>query len=215
MQKLYILIAIIGLTAVQTASAQPTRQPIKPASIMERLEIHPEKGITPRNFEDMVGTSAIIVKGRFGKLLSHQKFWGYSDTRESFQQRTNLPDKDVDQFGLPRSEYEIIIDEVLLGDIDSDQIVFRTLESDPSDRRLTGESVERLFFLNLDPDGQGYSKLGFAYILNNRNGVYSYNDFDGHIDKMVSKTLLFAPTMRVEVIDQIIRDEVRRMNSDN
>ena len=227
MRKLYILIFLVNISTVQVSSAQPagaqpdfalpvtdlpaSARPISPGRVFQTLGISIDTGFVPKSFKDMVETSSVIVKGRFGKRLSHQKFWGYGTTRGIVQNKYNLSDRDTDEFGLPLSEYEILIDEVLLGNIEGNKIVYRTYEDDPSNELLTAESVDRLFFLTLNPDGKGYSNLGLSFILNNRNGVYSHDDFeDMHVDKHITRPLPFSPTMNVEAVDQIVREEIRK-----
>ena len=186
-------------------------QPLKIADLYERAELDIHTGWIPPDVETLISSPDIIVKGKFGRLLSHELWWGYSDTRESMQERLGENAHLVDIFGLPSSLYGVIIEEVLVGDIEVGTVVYRLLESDPGDRRYTRESDEKLFFLTLNPDGT-YGRLGIPYILTNRNGMYIYEypseSVPGRVD---SGTLEFAPSMMADEFEEYLRNEIQRI----
>lgn len=204
--KAFSIVTSILLTIFQPSFAQP----LKVTDLYKKAELDTHTGWIPRDVETLVNSPDIIVKGRFGRLLSHELWWGYSETRESMQKRLGDDAHLVDKLGLPSSLYEIIIDEVLFGDIKESKVVYRLLESDPDDRRYTSESDEKMFFLTLNPDGT-YGRLGLPYILTNRNGTYIYEyPSDSVPARIESGTFEFAPSMVADEFEVYIRNEIQR-----
>src|SRR5690606_18774421 len=178
-----------------------------PGEIMHHL------GFVPNNVATLVRTSDIIIKGHYGRLLSHGPFWGYGETRESMEQRPNARPELVEKIARPLSEYQIDVVEVLKGPISSEGVVFHVIESDVTDKRFTDETVERLFFLTLNPDGITYGRLGVPYILNNRNGFYTYDFLEDFQSEILSGELDFAPTMESLAFEEYIIEEIRRQGA--
>ena len=209
MKILYALVTSIVLiaTASLTSSAQPLRFP----QLYERAELDTHTGWIPQDVETLVSSPDVIFKGRFGKLLSHEPWWGYEETRESMQKRLGDDAHLVDTLGLPSSLYEIVVDEILAGDIEGASIVYRMLESTPGDRRYTNESDEKLFFLTRNPDGT-YGRLGLPFILTRRDGSYVFEyPSDTAPGRMNTGTLEFAPSMVAEEFEAFIRDAIHRV----
>jgi len=148
------------------------------ADLRERGEIEHHKGYIPKSLESLVGSSTIIVKGRFGNLLENRYFFGYvegrDDTLEEFMERHDFTATEAYNWDIPMSEYEIIIDEVLKGDLESEIVVLRKYEAPPIDRTFTHPDVDRIFFLVKNPDNRTYAVGGEASILNLVDGEYSY-----------------------------------------
>src|SRR5690606_23216718 len=127
----------LSLALGPSADAQPLRrgQPVSPGEIMHHL------GFVPNNVATLVRTSDIIIKGHYGRLLSHGPFWGYGETRESMEQRPNARPELVEKIARPLSEYQIDVVEVLKGPISSEGVVFHVIEYDVTDKRFTDETV--------------------------------------------------------------------------
>ncbi len=176
------------------------------------MDYSAENGWIPESIETMVSTSHIIVKGRFGNLISNQPFWGYGESRESFIEKLNISDEEADRMAIPLSEYEIVIDEVVFGDIKSDKIVYRVFESYPSEEEELDQkkSIERLFFLRLNEDGETYSSIGQPFILDNIDGEYSFLARGRSITDTSRKTLPFVESMQKVAFEQAIKQEVAR-----
>lgn len=185
-------------------------QPLKVTDLYQRAELGSHTGWIPRDVETLVNSPDIIVKGRFGRLLSHELWWGYSETRESMEERLGDDAHLVNKLGLPSSLYEIIIDDVLVGDIEESTIVYRLLESNPDDRRYTSESDDKMFFLTLNPDGT-YGRLGLPYILTNRNGTYIYEYPSESVPGRIETGFFeFSPSMIADEFEAYIRNEIQR-----
>lgn len=212
MKRFSMLLMIIVSTLGQVSIAQS----IPISEVWERLEVRMEEGFFPKDFESLIGFSAVIVKGKYGKLLSHGPFWGYvdghDDTRESFHEKRNLPDVVEHEYSVPLSEYEILIDEVLLGDVEEGVLVYRTMEGFPSEgeQLIAKQSVDRLFFLGVNPDGKTYGTMGPAFILNNIDGVYAYEYLENYPDDISYLGYEFSTTMNVDELEEIIKYEVFR-----
>jgi hypothetical protein len=85
-----------------------------------------DSGFIPTNLESMVNFSDLIVKGRFGKLLSHGPFYGYDSSRESAIEKYGITDEsELKYYSMPMSEYEIIVDDVFHGTLPDGPIVYR------------------------------------------------------------------------------------------
>lgn len=206
---------IIATSILSSISQLSFAQTLATAELYGKATLDIHQGWLPHDVDTLINSSSIIVKGRFGRLLSHEAWFGYSDTRESMQKRLGDETDRVDDFGLPSSQYEIIVDEVLLGDIEGGAVVYRLLESDPGNRRYTNESDEKLFFLTLNPDGT-YGRLGVPYILTNRNGIYRYEaPSDSFTNGSDSGALEFAPSMVADEFEAYIRNEIQRIKSAN
>ncbi len=105
-------------------------QKIDVAELWERGEVSLH-GFHPKSLEVLVGTSKIIVKGKFLRFLESELFYGFDHTRESYGKAHGIPEEDLDKWGVPISDYEIVVEEVLLGDryLVGRSIVFRQAES--------------------------------------------------------------------------------------
>lgn len=144
MKNLVLIVLFIGSFSQGYAQTDSVGNP----GLIARMEKGHEEGFTPRNFEELVGASTIIVKGTYGRLISHQKFYGYGNSEESFQEKYKLTDSQMANFGLPMSEYEIRITETLKGENLEEGVIYRVYESSPAtgDLLVEKQSKTRLFF---------------------------------------------------------------------
>lgn len=162
----------------------------------------------PASLEQLVSSGSVVVKGRFSGLLSHGPFWGYGETRESMLQRVGSRPGLVERLAVPLSQYEIVIDEVLKGEVDVSSIVLHRIETVP-DERMTDPSVERLFFLVMNPDEASYNA---RYILSKRDDNYVYEVLAPMVPGLPaivrSVSLPFAGTMDATALEDSIRSLV-------
>ncbi|MBL4571827.1 MAG: hypothetical protein JKY86_01970 [Gammaproteobacteria bacterium] len=108
-----------------------------------------DNGFIPTNLDSMVKLSDLVVKGRYGKLLSHGPFYGYGSSKEAVMEQYELTDEaDLKFYSLPMSEYEIVVDEVLHGTLPKGPVIYRIYESDPTDRRVTSPLSSGYFSLD-------------------------------------------------------------------
>lgn len=212
------LLAILILTSALTLVANA--QTLTGHDLMARGEMGIDTGYQPKSLESMVGSSALIIKGRYEKFLGSKAFFGYSqggdETIESIVERTGMPEDEVKQFlAFPMSEYEIIVDEVLMGEVSSNRLVLRIGGDLPGQERLTSPDKDRLFFLVMNPDKRTYSRHGETGILTAEQGVYAYDSFvllPGIPRKpsFVAKPLEFMPSMAEEDFEAALRTEIAR-----
>ena len=147
------------------------------------------EGDFPSGWEEMVRASQIIIKGKFGKLLSHGQFYGYDEedgsevSIETYAARRNISVEHARRrSGLPLVEYEILVDEVVKSDLTEtgydtlgDKLVFRAYISAPEKEvQYFDPSLERMFFLYFNEDGITVSAPHEKAILNHVNGEYVY-----------------------------------------
>ena len=185
-------------------------QTIGPNEIRERGEISDSFGYLPKSMESLVGTPTIIVRGRFGDYISNTLSYGYGETRESFIESRRVSEKDADRFAIPMSDYEIIVDEVLLGEVNNDVIIYRIIENEPIDREFTDPSVERIFFLGATPDENTYSPLGPGSVLNKdpQNGTYGFSSLTRHRNAFRGVPYVFADDMSVESFEKALKNQI-------
>jgi hypothetical protein len=121
---------------------------------------------------------------------------------------------DIGHLAMPLSEYEIIIDEVFLGDIAANTVIFHLLESSPGDRHFTDETDEKLFFLKLNPDEKTYGRPGIPYILTNRNGIYVYEYPSESIPRGIERDVYdFVQSTDVDDFESLLRDEIMSLKN--
>ena len=207
--------AILILTAALTSFANA--QTLTYQDLTARGEVGIDTGYSPKSLESMVGYSALIVKGRYGEFLGSKTFFGYfqgeDESLESFAARRGMSERLAEEFSSLLSEYEIIVEEVLLGQVDSNTLVLRAGGALPGYEKLTGSDKDRIFFLRMNPDNRTYGALGEAGILTAQEGVYGYNAFvlrpgNPRIPSFVVKPLEFMPSMAVEDFDAALRAEI-------
>lgn len=199
-------------------SSEAFAQALSSKDLMILGEIQHHKGYVPKGLVSLVASSSLIVKGRFREHLKNDLFFGYvdgqDDTLEEFMRRHKLEDRvDAYNWAIPLSEYEISVDEVLLGKIDSNPIVFRKYEAPPTDRALTNPNIDRIFFLVLNPDMKTYAVRGDASILSEENGEYFYSEFviDSSIpNDYVKRRLGFLPNMTADEFESVLKEEIAR-----
>ncbi len=226
MEKVPVFLCLLVLTVLAQHS---TAQPLTDTELQERGEMTLHGGYMPKSLESLVGVAALIVKGRFGEHLNHRWYWGYST--EAGRDRTPeeaaaIFDVTVDELyndrhGLPMSEYEIFVDEVLYGELQDSRIIFREYEAAPSDRSLTNPATERLFFLVMSPDNETYtihySSPGRVSILSDEDGVYYYDEIEViipteenpfFVENIHKRVFDFMPTMEVEAFEELLFEEI-------
>lgn len=170
-----------------------------------------DSGFIPTSLESMVKLSDLVVKGRYGKLISHGPFYGYGSTKESTKEKYGITDEsDLKFYSFPMSEYEIVVDEVLHGKLPKGPVIYRTYEDNPEDDRFVSKVPQRIFFLGLQPDNRTYGVLGAQWILENVEGRYYYLDFDENgNDQYVP--LSFAQSNEVEAFEASLDVAVERV----
>lgn len=148
-------------------------------------------GLYANNIVDLVMGSSIVVKGRFGKILNHKKFFGYDTTQdgipdiswEQYQVKTGLPVSEKEFAGIDITDYEIIIDEVVKSDVRlGDSIVLRLSEG-PDYNSLPSELIvdkegEHLLFLIRNPGGRTYGIPGSMFNMKLENDAYTFRYLD-------------------------------------
>jgi hypothetical protein len=203
--KIFLVNILIWLSCITTLNGQT----LSASDLFMRGEYSDQVGFLPKSLESLVGSASIIVKGKFNQKLSNDKFFGYEDNRESFKQKHDLTETQVDRMAIPRSDYKIKIDEVLLGDITSDSITYRIFENPPTDRKYTEPDVDRLFFLYRNPDGT-YTPLGPASVLNVREGKYSYDALASFRGSYENQDLMFLNDVDAESFLNEVRLEINK-----
>jgi hypothetical protein len=141
--------------------------------------------------ESLVGSVSIISKGRFEDHLSHGEFYGDGETRESFKEKAQVDDRVAEKFAIPRIDYNVVIEAVLVGYAELYKITYRIYEAAPINRLLTAPNIGRVFFLNRNPDGT-YSPMGRASVLNLVVRKYSYAALTPYFGYCENKLLGFA-----------------------
>ena len=196
-------------------------QKLSVADLEERGEMQHHKGFVPTSLDSLVGSSTIIVKGKFGEVIKNNLFFGYvdgkDDTLEAFMERHKFSRDDAENWAIPMTEYEIIVDEVLLGEVQNEKIVFRKYEGTPLDRALTHPDVERLFFLIENPDTKTYAVAGEASILSIIGGTYSYDAFVeggiGNPGEHIKQSLDFVSSMKAEEFEKSLTSEISKQSN--
>ncbi|MBL4571520.1 MAG: hypothetical protein JKY93_03035 [Gammaproteobacteria bacterium] len=196
-----------GLIATFLTSGSLSAQTISYEEMEAKGEANDIDGYIPKSMESLVGTSSVIIKGRFGNFLSNDLSFGYADTRESLKKAHALTDAELDRIGVPISRYEIIVDEVLLGRVDESTVVYTLLELPPTDRSFTHPAVTRLFFLVENPDGS-YSPRGPASVLNQKEGSYTYDALTNYSDAFRDKRLDFLPKAKVDDFEKALAEVI-------
>lgn len=170
-------------------------------------------GNFPSSWTEMVRASQIIVKGRFGKLLSDGPFYGYDEKDgseiplEQYAERRNITEEYARaRSGLPMVEYEILVDEVIKADLAGtnfdklgDKLVFRAYISAPErETQYFDPALQRIFFLYFNEDGSSVSAPHEKAILNRVNNEYVYfmynrnsQDHEQYTDRYEGRYLRF------------------------
>jgi len=200
-----------SLLIALTSSAQGlSSQTIDYEDLMHRGEIGYHQDFAPESLASLVGSSAVIVKGRFGDFLDNVFFFGYDENGRVITRRES-EFGDSGYFGAERlSFYEIIIDKVFLGENLGEKIILSRDENPPSNRKYTDPDIERLFFLLPAPDGT-YGTLGVVAIQSLRAGEYTYDTNFIDPDSDVITSLPFLKGLSAEVVEEKVREEVRRL----
>lgn len=203
------LSAILAVTSLIGTSS--FAQTFSLADLGERGETS-DMGYHPKSLESLVGSASIIVKGKFGRFISSELFYGFDSSRELFQEKYRLTDIETEESGLPVSSYIINVQEVFLGDesLQGQEIIYRVGESrDLYRNEFANSTDERLFFLGRNPDGS-FTAVGEANVQVLRNGSYSYDSLAPSSNRFVGRTLNFVDSVREDEFEQLIRMEIQR-----
>lgn len=211
MKKILIFV-LAGSCLVSTATIAQT---FSLSDLYDRGE-YVNHGYHPTSLESLVGSAAIIVKGRFDRFVKNGLFYGFDLTREEYQKKYNYSDELADMYGLPISDYAIKVDEVFLGDetLEGTEIIYRIGEALEFYRN---ESInydkDALFFLGSNPDGS-YTPIGVANVQYAGNGIYSYGTLAPTHEPYVGRTLDFVSSVEIDSFEQLIKIEIRNQYSD-
>ncbi len=205
----YSLLVILSSLSIHSTSFA---QSISNAELWERGEVSMH-GFHPTSLETLVGSSKIIVKGKFVRFLKSELFFGYDHTRESYGKAHGIDEADLDEWGIPVSDFEIAVNEVLLGDksLASGSIIFRLAESTLVENHYINDTEERLFFLAPNPDGS-YSALGPESVQILRGDRYEYDSLVPHPEEFTGRTLEFVDSTQVDNLEKEILLEIQRQN---
>lgn len=143
----------------------------------------------PSSLQEQIQDSSLIVKGRLGRIIRQLPFYGYDvenkrdTTIDELVARTNSSLEEAQRFSIPLVEYEIIVDEVFYGEKES-IVILRTMESDPYLNFEEKSSIDRIFFLQLNPDDKTYG-TGRGGQLLDVSGAYYYELYNDQLMEMV------------------------------
>ncbi|MDP2347258.1 MAG: hypothetical protein Q8N34_05995 [Gammaproteobacteria bacterium] len=182
--------------------------------IIARGEIIRGYGYSPKTLESLIGTSAIIVKGRFGKFVKSELFYGFGNSREAMIRIYGYSEQEADEIGLPVSDYEILVDEVLLGDpaLKGSTILYRLSEIPQDAGKFQDPNIDRLFFLVRNPDNS-FTATGPANIQNDRDGSYSYDSLAAGPEQFTGRSLSFINDSSTEAFTNLVKNEISRVYS--
>jgi hypothetical protein len=137
----------------------------------------------PQNVEQLVASSDIIVIGKVGAIVNQEITYGYGEEAEELarlDQQTSTP------LGLPVIDYEIIVEEIILGTDDFQKetsLIFRIPGSHNPNVRETELIVEgetKLLFLSANPDGKTYGVTSLMHIMTIEGQTIVY--YNGGVD---------------------------------
>jgi hypothetical protein len=189
--------------------------------LLETGEIGLEGGFFPKSYNTLVQSSSIIVKGRFGDLLSNESFYRFDDsvparkvTREESKEKWSDTEDEVENWALPISSYEVLVDQVLLGNVDSDAIILTMIESTPTNRILTHSDKDRILFLVENPDGT-YVAREPTGILMYEDGFYGWEEIDFRTWQITKHVYDFADSMVASEFETKLSTEIEKRLSES
>ena len=145
----------------------------------------------PQDFNALVKSADLIFIGKFSRVSQKGLFFGYKENGEA-----QLIDEDTIQYlkrnylnrdfkidgrnvgkatiaGLPFVDYELVVDEILMDDTAAtfpNQLIYRMQKNymwlEKKGKRLTEDSVQRLFILKRNPDNRSYNAPTVMHRLN-------------------------------------------------
>lgn len=185
-------------------------QTISLGELYERGELS-HHGYNPKSLATMVGSSSLIVKGKFHKKLGTEDFYGFGRTREELERTHNLSEIQLDDIAILVTTYEIYVDEVFLGDrnVEGGTVLFRLNEPVVVDNIFITDE-ERLFFLVSNPDGS-YSALGPESVQISRNGRYVYDSLAPSNEQFEGKALEVVESAQGMVFEEAVRREIDKL----
>ena len=140
-----------------------------------------ENGMYVTSVENLVHASDVIVKGRYGKLIKSELFYGYDNTRENLSKQFGITDEaELDMMGMPMSEYEVHIDEILKGGerLENVGLLRLRIYEDPQAHKNPTlqeyRSGDHLLFLAENPDRKTYALRGTMFDMKEVNGKYAF-----------------------------------------
>ncbi len=136
----------------------------------------------PKNINELINTSDLIVIGSIGKVVDKREFYGYGRDQKF------MAIKDAEtpfSLGLPLVDFSINVEEILMDDLVNTQardevgeIVYRVFLSD---KQLSEEMESRkekvLLFLTRNPDNKTYGVTSLMHhiILKDKQPSYVFN----------------------------------------
>lgn len=121
----------------------------------------------PDNIEHLVKSADIIIVGKVGDVVNTEIFYGYGPEAEELSKQ----DEETSALlGLPIVDYEITVEEVILGTNDLEKnstILFRmpgASEPENRDTDFIEEGQQKLLFLTANPDGT-YGISSFMHLM--------------------------------------------------
>jgi hypothetical protein len=170
------MVLLLAFSSAFAFSQSPHRR-----DSLEGLVQTEHNGWAADSLEHLVRASDVIVRARYGRLVNRELFYGYRETREEKAERLKITDEAfLNRLGIPQSEYEIHVDEVLMGDefyTDAPALVMRVIESfdAPQKEALAAyREGEHLLFLTRNPDNSTYGLRGSMFDMKRIGNSYNF-----------------------------------------
>lgn len=132
---------------------------------------------------------------------------------EAFAEKHGFSLEEASERSVPLNEYEIHVDEVLMGDLAERTIILRRYEGPGAARTYADPEMEWLFFLVINPDGRTYALQTQAGLYADINGHYynpAYPDTLGQgKGPLVWDSPDFMPT-EVRSVEDLVMAEIQR-----
>lgn len=167
---------------------------------------------TPRNIDELVKTSDLIIIGTLEEIVDKRLFYGYQEGADLLAQKEYTTPF---QLGLPLVDYAIHVQEVImddkefpLADSGARTVIYRTFED--HDWVSSAEAIESrkgkiMFFLTRTPDNEAYGIFSIMHRIKLGDGSndvsYSLNNEDIGIP--------FAPESKSEEFITDIKKHVK------
>jgi hypothetical protein len=116
----------------------------------------------PRDIEELVRTSDLIVIGTTGEIIDQRMFYGYQNGADALAQKEQ---ETPFSLGLPLVDYAIHIQEIIMNDKEypladiNDIVIYRTFEDQEittSADAIKDREGKIMFFLTRNPDNETY-----------------------------------------------------------
>ncbi|WP_459873746.1 hypothetical protein [Endothiovibrio diazotrophicus] len=125
----------------------------------------------PQSISDLSASSSIIVRGHYGEILGQTIFYGYNRTKESLMRDYGLSEDEASIYGIPMTEYGIVVDKVIKGSNivhEGDTVTYRKYETPERPFRAQATSERNgdfVFFLAYNPDNETFGVLSNYHIV--------------------------------------------------